>query len=202
MAEMDETGTVRVKDSSFYNQIYRSYLDKYSLDRLEESAYFSLWKKAVDMIGEKDVVLELGCGPGLFAYLALEHGIDYRLGLDFSQEAIDQARKNNPDYGDHFKVRDITKTTPKAYRKMDVVVCLEVLEHIEDDIDVVKTIPGGMKVIFSVPDYDSESHVRRFKRFKKVRRRYGDLIKIESREKARPQEFQKNIWLFKGRRRK
>ena len=60
----------------------------------------------------------------------------------------------------HFMIRDIeTQSLPAAY---EIVICLETLEHLQDDLAVIEKIKPGAYVIFSVPNFDYESHVRHF----------------------------------------
>jgi hypothetical protein len=63
------------------------------------------------------------------------------------------------------------------------VICLETLEHIEKDTDIIKSIPENAHIILSVPSFDSASHVRLFKSMKVVLKRYGkymELITVET----------------------
>jgi len=52
---------------------------------------------------------------------------------------------------------DVTAETHKT-----TYTCFEVLEHIEDDKDIVSRIPARSRFIFSVPNYWSTSHVRTY----------------------------------------
>jgi 2-polyprenyl-3-methyl-5-hydroxy-6-metoxy-1,4-benzoquinol methylase len=77
-----------------------------------------------------ETVLDVGCGPGV-----LLHDIQNQFpnagifGLDFSSYVITTAMNNLPN--GNFFVLDITREV--LPRKFDVVICSEVLEHIEDD---------------------------------------------------------------------
>ena len=55
-----------------------------------------------------------------------------------------------------------------------MLVALEVLEHIEDDVKVLKRFAvSGRRVFVSVPTYDCDSHVRCFHRDDDLGKRYG-----------------------------
>ena len=45
----------------------------------------------------------------------------------------------------------------------DAIVCLEVLEHIEHDLDVIANWKSGPECICSVPNFDYPTHVRWFR---------------------------------------
>jgi len=72
----------------------------------------------------------------------------------------------------------------------DLTVCLEVLEHLEKDLEVLENMSG--KVILSVPNFDSESHLRFFKRDLDAIDRYGKMFEIKE------VYFIDNIYLLYG----
>jgi 2-polyprenyl-3-methyl-5-hydroxy-6-metoxy-1,4-benzoquinol methylase len=148
----------------------------------EESIYYELWKKVLSWITDDEPIIDLGCGPGQFAELAIRSGKKYCIGMDFSRAAIRLAKKRLPEYADRFKIGDLNDTWGIERVAAGMIVILEVLEHIEDDIDVVESIDEGIRVIFTVPNFEYESHVRCFKDEKGIRERYGkllDFVKIE-----------------------
>ena len=52
------------------------------------------------------------------------------------------------------------------------------LEHIEHDLEAIGNWKSGTYCICSVPNFDSETHVRFFESADQVRARYGALIDI------------------------
>ena len=60
------------------------------------------------------------------------------------------------------------------------IVCTEVLEHIERDLDAIRLWKPGAWCVCSVPNFDYRGHVRFFRREEDIRARYGDLIDISS----------------------
>lgn len=83
----------------------------------------SYYKFAAKMIGENKKVLDIGCNEGLGSWvIAKECGSC--TGIDFDQEAIDQARKNFPL---DFRCEDFFESKPEMY---DAVVNFDVIEHI------------------------------------------------------------------------
>jgi SAM-dependent methyltransferase len=144
------------------------------------SGYYPLFKAVWRTLAARGSrsVLEVGCGSGGFAHLALSSRrlIGYR-GFDFSAVAVQRAtvRTRRPEL---FFVGDARQ--PSSYEaSFDTIVCTEVLEHIEADIDVVSAWPSGTYCVCSVPNFDADNHVRFFRSIADVRRRYGALIDIE-----------------------
>jgi 2-polyprenyl-3-methyl-5-hydroxy-6-metoxy-1,4-benzoquinol methylase len=76
-------------------------------------------------IGAKDV-LDLACGEGFVSGSLASHGL---VGMDISRSALDIARKNSP--GAAFACGDICGT-PFKPESFDLVVALEVLEHLKE----------------------------------------------------------------------
>jgi hypothetical protein len=65
----------------------------------------------------------------------------------------------------------------------DTIVCLEVLEHIDRDLDVVANWDPGCDCICSVPNFDYSTHVRWFRHEADIVSRYGHLISIRKIER-------------------
>jgi hypothetical protein len=84
--------------------------------------------------------------------------------------AIDMSRKRTPQLD--FQVADVAK--PETYRGLDfnAIVCMEVLEHIEDDLGVLACFPAGVRCLITVPNFPWQSHVRHFESKDSVSRRY------------------------------
>lgn len=124
-------------------------------------------------------LLDVGCGQGSFL-LELQKtfpGVEFH-GTDFSSSAIQIAKKRIKNC--EFSVMDITSES--INRKFDVVICSEVLEHIENDIAAIKNLQNmtGDYLIISSPqgrmrkfEEKSVGHVRNYAK--------GELVtKLES----------------------
>jgi SAM-dependent methyltransferase len=150
-----------------YDDYDRPYLD---------SHYYPLYKRVLDEVlrlgGHR--VLDVGCGSGSFAQLLMDRSnLDY-LGFDFSEVAIRKARERTGQ-PDRFFVAKVGDAAPLR-REHDTIVCLEVLEHIENDLEVVQNWKPGVLCVCSVPNFDQPDHVRFFRDEGEVARRYGHLI--------------------------
>jgi 2-polyprenyl-3-methyl-5-hydroxy-6-metoxy-1,4-benzoquinol methylase len=122
--------------------------------------------------------LDVGCGPGQFARLCVEEGHPY-VGIDFSQVAIEQGRKNGHEA--IFHLVDVVKDKSLLKKgNYDTVTLIEFLEHIEEDLEVINSIPEGKNVVFSVPKYWSKAHIRAFNTPKSVFNRYDKLMEIKN----------------------
>jgi SAM-dependent methyltransferase len=89
-------------------------------------------RELVSKSGCKDA-LEVGCGEGRLAiHLHQQLGLSIR-GTDFSQQILAQARANATEAGANigFEVLDLSKE-PTIDQQTDLVVCCEVLEHLEN----------------------------------------------------------------------
>ncbi|MEX2617353.1 MAG: class I SAM-dependent methyltransferase [Alphaproteobacteria bacterium] len=156
-----------------------------------KSLYYPMFLKVLEELKRLSTtnVLEVGCGGGIFAQMLIEHSdIQYR-GFDFSVNGIKKAMERNAG-SDLFSIGNALDEA-SYFGPFDTIVCTEVLEHIERDLDVVRLWPHGVNCVCSVPNFDYPTHVRVFKDESDVLNRYGELIDIDSITRvARP--------LFKG----
>ena len=162
------------QNNKWYDEAYKI-SEEYKKEP-EKSIYINVWNKAITLI-KNERVIDFGCGSGQFAKLLLSNGKRFVYGVDFSNEAIKIAQTLNPEHRRMFVVRDLLK--PFKVPALDLVICFEVLEHITNDLAVIKKIPSGKRFIFSVPNYDYKSHVRKFDSEAEVLMRYSDLIDIK-----------------------
>ena len=124
------------KGAEYYNAIYSTGYDT--------SRYNEIYMMVASMC--KGKTLDMGCGTGDLR-MFLPRDFNYT-GFDFSNAAK----------GDCFHVGNIYEYPLEGY---DTYVCLEVLEHV-DDIAVLKRIPSGVPVIFSVPSFPDAAHLRTY----------------------------------------
>lgn len=100
-------------------------------------------------------VHEIGCGEGKWALKLLGDGIDTR-GSDFSHQVIELAKENaksrglDPTIFRQCNIYDLDKSVDEA----DVIVCCEVLEHLDNPeagLDALHRVTRN-KLIVSVPN--------------------------------------------------
>jgi len=157
--------------SSDYDNLYNR-LEVY--DRhYTESPYYRLWQYLISYIPKDSQIVDLGCGTGQVAEMLSDLKYKNYLGIDFSEVAIQKAKKRleNTDYV--FMKADL-KTCPIP--KADYYLIIEVLEHIGNELELIGKLTGN--IIASVPDYDSMGHVRLFNNLAEVRRRYENVMDI------------------------
>ena len=135
--------------------------------------------------GSKTVrALDYGCGTGGFLHRINERMVfASALGVDVSQQAIENAAKYTPQY------RCIQPDDVSVANNADIVFMMDVLEHIEHDCDLIKNmlrvLPEGAYIAVSVPAYPSLfsswdtvlGHYRRYSR--------NDLINLFEQNGAR-----------------
>ena len=144
----------------------------------KESVYYKGWKEVLQYLSNREnSILEIGCGSGQFANMLFDNGYLNYTGMDFSNEAIRIAKKVNPKYQNKFFVANAL-TTDLVIEKYDIIICFEVLEHIQEDIELLDRIQPGTRLLLSVPNYDSAYHVRYFETSEKVYNRYKDIVDI------------------------
>ena len=178
--------------ASFYDKIY-STSKRYRLSA-ENCVYYPMWEVVLSWLHDHKVI-ELGCGSGQFGGICLADGIDYH-GIDFSKEAIKIA---NGTWNGYFEVGDALTAD---LTDCTAVVMLELLEHIDRDLECVGRIPEGIMTIISVPQTGiSKAHVREFRSLDDVLNRYRPLINIDCYSAMRlpPDDPKGGIWyLIKG----
>ncbi len=98
------------------------------------------------------VALDVGCGDGArYGARVRESGVEIH-GVDISDVAVEEARRRGIDA----RVASLEEPLPFQDATFDVVICLEVLEHLVDPESVAREIrrvlkPGG-RALLSVPN--------------------------------------------------
>jgi len=168
------------QESSTYDEAFASggYEGVYDLPYYH-SLYYPLYKGVLKAVQKKSVsnILEVGTGTGAFAkFIFDKSGIKYK-GFDFSPVAIEKAQQL---LGDEKKFYVADATSKDSYpENYEAIVCTEVLEHLEGDLDVIKSWKSGTICFCSVPNYDSEYHERYFTNCEEVKARYSEQIDID-----------------------
>lgn len=154
----------------------------------QQSPWLPIYMAAARMVPSDTPVVDLGCGTGRFLAYLSQQPRGLLTGVDFSPAAIAEARQYLLDLTDEdqttfyhrfrLQVSDLRTWTPTYVPPTTVFTCLEVLEHLVDDLDVISNIPEGHRLVFSVPSYLSASHVRCFPSIRSVYDRFHHLLLI------------------------
>ncbi len=87
-------------------------------------------------------VLEVGCGVGNFTRMLLESpGLESLLSIDISAPAVETCSKSIQDSRANFECTDVRDVSGH----FDFIVCMNVLEHIEDDRTALGHMVGLLK---------------------------------------------------------
>lgn len=150
---------------------------------LEDSPWLEMYEALAGMIAPHEEVVDLGCGTGRFLELLRRNGHYAPItGVDWSSEALAEAFEY---YGGtqppNLRLEDLRSWHADLDRAGNTVyVCSEVLEHLHTDVALVREIPPGHRFLFTVPNFDSESHVRTFPGVGDLWERYAGLLTFRS----------------------
>ena len=161
-----------VKDPSYYNANIPEDLSLVTTWR-------DLYNKVIDFLpaDTNTAIADLGCGPGFFAKVLYERGYRIYWGIDFSKVYIEMARKAVPEF--KFTSANLYhKVIREGFKNYDVFTLVQTLEHLRRDLLLLKAIPQGRKIIFSVPNTGGEGHVRVLVTQKEVAARYESIIEF------------------------
>tara|TARA_B100001540_G_scaffold221474_1_gene195818 strand:- start:558 stop:1340 length:783 start_codon:yes stop_codon:yes gene_type:complete len=98
-------------------------------------------------------VLDVGCGTGNFAKEVSKNNAKYVLGIDYAEEAIKIAQKNNKQKNLEFKKLDVNELN----EKFDIIVSIGTIEHMDNPIKIIKKLKSCLnkngKIILTTPNW-------------------------------------------------
>lgn len=164
------------ESAQYYDEVY-SRVGGYPTDRFSP-IYDCVMRLLSDRPDAK--IFECGCGVGVLAEMIIRYGYEYH-GFDFSGRAI----RSCPHIVTPFVDRDdaYDKLTWIVY-EFDTVISIETFEHIQD-LKVLEFVPKGTRVIFSVPNFNSKSHLRTYHSVEGIKEYYKDSLVITETTKIR-----------------
>lgn len=91
-------------------------------------------------------IVDIGCGTGeLLSHLSLEFSPENLLGLDISKVGILKARENYPNLNFALiEVKDEGFSSSTMKSAADIIVCSEVLEHLEEPKEILRFISNNL----------------------------------------------------------
>ncbi len=193
------------KGPDFYDEVY----DRVDSIRAHytRSGHYPVWLVAAERIARARVrsVLDIGCGSGQLACLLrdmsamlVDSCLESYHGFDFSPKRVEHATHTCPQYT--FEVADAYQTDLFDTVDYDAAVCLEFLEHVARDVDVIRRLRPGTWFCGSVPNFPYDAHVRHFVGEQEVRDRYQPLLAGLCIHQVREsQHSEKIIYVMEGR---
>lgn len=175
-------GSKNETENDVYNASYlsggpaKSYHKRYA-----QSFYYPAWRHAMRylyLLDRNIQIFEIACGVGQFANFLFDVGFTNYRGFDFAAEGVKIAKESNKNHADKFFVADAFET-PEVAEKHDLVICFEMLEHIHKDLELLKRIQPGTKLLLSVPNFADTYHVRHFSSEQEVYNRYSKVMRID-----------------------
>lgn len=134
-----------------------NYYDKYGtknpIARALMAGFLNSFDALLARCGEAKTALEVGCGEGELSIRVAKRGIRVS-GLDLSAEIVDEARRRSAAAGVTLSLRsDNIFNLQRDRDRADLIVCCEVMEHIEDPQSAVDRLHEvcGHRLITSVP---------------------------------------------------
>lgn len=101
-------------------------------------------------------VLDVGCGAGVGTRLLLEAGAKDVVGVDIRPEALQLARQDDPRSDDAYVRHDLNQAMPFRDGEFDLVVALEVLEHVAEQklllAEIQRVLSEDGMALISVPN--------------------------------------------------
>ena len=142
------------KLQNFYNHVYKRGEEKHYTSFVISGTPSAESSEVLKSISWKNKqVLDVGCGTGLFSYLAAKKGAKVT-GIDYSKEAINVAQKSHTHPNLLFQNFDISNFPTK---KFDIIVSLGTLEHMDNPFQILKKfkkfLKNNGKIIITSPNW-------------------------------------------------
>lgn len=176
------------------------------IEPLRSSPWLEVYTMAASLLPAPECagsIADIGCGTGRFAKLLHDAGYRRYWGIDFSSKRVEEAQRYVPDF-EFVAASAFDPAVTSRFSDYDIFTFIEVLEHITQDVELVSMVPPGALVVISLPNYDSDGHVRCFDCEDTIRNRFGAMIDFSrgrSLSCARPKRPKNRIFVLSGIRR-
>lgn len=127
------------------------------VDQFLWSEHFARYILAGEFV-QGNVILDIGCGTGYGTNYLVHRGAKKVIGIDKSPEAIDYAINHYKSNNVEFQVMDVVSMNFQK-NNFDVVTAFEIIEHIEEQEDVISHVKNILKnnglFLISTPNRDA-----------------------------------------------
>ena len=112
----------------------------------------SLLKK---YIKKNNNILDIGCGNGYLAHSLSGHAKKITC-IDYDSKAIGYAKSNFTEKNIKFILGDILKIEKSKIKKIDIIICSHIIEHLEQPFNFLKNLKRfNSKIYIEVPDFEN-----------------------------------------------
>lgn len=171
-----------------YNEFHKNDLLQSKIVSQSNFTYINILPLINKQLVKNMKIIDVGCGIGTIDFFLASKNFKIT-GLDISTSAINLCKKNAKILGISSKTKFVSSDFLEysTYQKYDMVICLEVLEHLIDENNAVKKIYSLLKkngiLILSVPSVNSLLYrlglIKKFdKRVGHIRRYSVEKLKI------------------------
>jgi 2-polyprenyl-3-methyl-5-hydroxy-6-metoxy-1,4-benzoquinol methylase len=155
MADIERVHEKNINDQEYWDKIYTSELRRGKI-RKNRKLFNLVFQNVVG-----STILDVGCGSGALVDELYRKGLYKAIGVDISKYAIHFANTHSCTKAcGKFKVMDVSKGIKLKTSSVDTVICLQVLEHLNDPKLVIEEMKRVAKkrIIVSVPLEDKIKH--------------------------------------------
>lgn len=139
-----------------YNKFHKKTRIQTKIINSKNFTYHYLIKELERIEYKNKKILDIGCGSGATTFYLARKALKV-YGIDISKRAVELCQQSRTSLGLEgkviFRIMNFPQKTPRD--KFDIIICSEVLEHLENDILALKQIKKILKpkgiVIISVP---------------------------------------------------
>ena len=146
-----EKNKIITEDGIIAGNVYDKFNSKNMLVKLMMKNFFKAINDCLEPL-QLNSIHEVGCGEGYLTDFLSKYTKEI-IASDFSSKIIEIARKNVSKKNIDFKVADIFDLHPKNNDRAELIICSEVLEHLNEPERAIKVLKNIAKpyLLFSVP---------------------------------------------------
>ncbi len=165
-----------IKTAEWYDRVYTTGAN-YAVP-VDRQIWSQVWSRTAVLLPQDTLLVDVGCGLGQLWQVARDSGkrLSEVYGIDFSRVAISWAAVIAEKLDHNTTLIEENLETIEGLPTGDSYVFCEILEHLVNDIRLLKLVPSEALVILTVPSFDSDGHVRIFKTREEVEARYADVF--------------------------